>query len=357
MLSSVLTMYSAGTTDSALTTHGVLQASRLGAHLALAGVQIFHIFSSDLQRAFKTADAIRLAQPNTLKTVTQLHLLREQDFGFYEGKHFYDRPRGSDKSGREVHREAHMNTEGFRDVESKRSMNARVEAFLDGYLVSLLGKVGDEETVAVVAHGIILTYLWRGILARFEPGTVAIASGVVAGDNGMGLEYLGGWSNTGYLDLEVKSKVLPLSSLPATSMESSNPIDHVEAVDSGITSLPAAKLHPKPNPLPATDADNFSIKQSRVVPVVPIAQQAPDPTLPDGSVPLPQIQPAPPGSSISVAAPAVPPRLLNMSLVVKAVNSQEHLKGLKKTRGGIGSSKHDEKQKTMDAFFKRQKLG
>jgi hypothetical protein len=46
-----------------------------------------------------------------------------------------------------------------------------------------------------------------------------------------------------------------------------------------------------------------------------------------------------------------------MSLVVKAVNSQEHLKGLKKTRGGIGSSKHDEKQKTMDSFFKRQKLG
>ena len=356
MLSSLLTMYSAGTTDSALTTHGVLQASRLGAHLAATGVQVSHIFSSDLQRAFKTAEAIRLAQPNALKTVTQLHLLREQDFGFYEGKHFYDRPKGSDKSGREVHREAHMNTEGFRDVESKRSMNARVEAFLDGYLVSLLGKVGNKETVAVVAHGIILTYLWRGILARFEPETVVIASGVAAGDNGMGLEYLGGWSNTGYLDLEVKSKVLPLSSL-ATSMESSNPIGQVEIVDSGIASLPAAKLLSEPNPLSATDADNFSSKQSRVFPFVPMAQQAPDPTLPDGSVPLPRTKPEPRGSSISVTAPAVPPRLLNMLLVVKAVNSQEHLKGLKKTRGGIGSSKHDEKQKTMDSFFKRQKLG
>lgn len=39
-------------------------------------------------------------------------------------------------------------------------------------------------------------------------------------------------------------------------------------------------------------------------------------------------------------------------LTVTAVNNVEHLQGLKKTRGGIGSAKFDSKQKTMDSFFK-----
>jgi len=55
--------------------------------------------------------------------------------------------------------------------------------------------------------------------------------------------------------------------------------------------------------------------------------------------------------------PPPPPRGLGeLSLVVKAVNSQEHLKGLKKTRGGIGSLKHDSNQKTVDSFFKKRRL-
>jgi hypothetical protein len=42
--------------------------------------------------------------------------------------------------------------------------------------------------------------------------------------------------------------------------------------------------------------------------------------------------------------------------VVNAVNSQEHLKGLKKTRGGIGNLKHDSNQQKVDSFFKKRKL-
>jgi hypothetical protein len=278
--------------------------------------------------------------------VVQLQLLREQDFGFYEGKHFYERPKGSDKTSRE----AHLNTEGFRDVESKQSMIARVESFIEGYFFAVLGQVGAEETVAVVAHGIILAYLWRGILSRFEPGNVVVASGVVAGGNGMGLEYLGGWSNTGYLELEIISRVLPLPSLSATAVQTANSNEQSEA-DSGAASLPAANL------VPATDTGTSSSMQSHVIPSTPMTLQVPDPTLPDGSTALPQAQPITHEPTINSAAPVIPPKLPNMSLVVKAVNIQEHLKGLKKTRGGIGSSKHDEKQKTMDSFFKRQKLG
>lgn len=42
----------------------------------------------------------------------------------------------------------------------------------------------------------------------------------------------------------------------------------------------------------------------------------------------------------------------SIRLEVVVVNSVEHLRGLKKTRGGIGSAKFDSKQKTMDSFFK-----
>ncbi|CAK7565144.1 MAG: hypothetical protein SEPTF4163_003053 [Sporothrix epigloea] len=41
----------------------------------------------------------------------------------------------------------------------------------------------------------------------------------------------------------------------------------------------------------------------------------------------------------------------SVGLRVVSVNCTEHLNGLKKTRGGIGSQQFDPKQKTMDAFF------
>ncbi|KAG0646131.1 phosphoserine phosphatase 2 [Hyphodiscus hymeniophilus] len=314
----LLTSSSAGTTDSALTTHGVLQASRLGSHLATTGARVSYIFSSDLQRAFKTAEAVRVAQADAPESVTQLRILREQDFGYYEGKHFYERPKGSDKSGKEAHREVHLNTEGFRDVESKSSMSARVEVFFNEHLMPLLPFVADCETIAIIAHGIILTHLWRGVLACFHSGDVTVAPGVMAGGAGMGLEYLGGWSNTGYLDLEITSKVGP----PSVHLADIMPGSSSRLVVDTVTSIP----------------DSLPL---------------PDVTLPNGST-----------SSVHVQEFAetsftyeLPVKLPNRALTVKAVNSQEHLDGLKKTRGGIGSLKHDETQKTVDSFFKRQRLG
>jgi broad specificity phosphatase PhoE len=347
-------LLSAGTTDSPLTTHGVLQASRLGSHLASADVQVSYIFSSDLQRAFKTAEAIRLAQPDAPETVTQLQVLREQDFGFYEGKHFYERPKGGDKSGRDAHREAHLNTKRFQDVESKQSMIARVEAFLDGHLVPLFPFVTDAETVAVVAHGIILTYLWRGILARFHPGSVAVAAGVMVGGAGLGLEYLGGWSNTGYLDLEIKSKGLRGPDPPQSSTGLSHPNGQNQDVGPELKAGPPGAAALTPNRLPAAV---LSVQRADGVVPSPIAQRVTDPAMLDGLISIPHNGSPAPEPTLSTTTVEPPSKLLDQALVVKAVNSQEHLKGLKKTRGGIGSSKHDEKQKTVDSFFKRQKLG
>jgi hypothetical protein len=287
-------------------------------------MKIAHLFSSDLQRAAITAEAIREAQDPAPPETIKLQLLREQDFGFYEGKKFFERPREGNKSGKDAHLEAHRDEPGFVDVESKESMRIRVENFIDAHLVQLIHE--QDKSVVVVAHGIILSHLWRAMLKRFHP-FVTVASGVQATGPGMSLEYLGGWSNTGYLDLEVKKRARPSN----------------------------GDVEPD---VAATFAMTPSI--SRV-------WTAPDPVLPDGSVAkaitsqgsfTPPQKPAT-GSLVPVdpsLAPFPSPGLKELHLVVKAVNSQEHLKGLKKTRGGIGNLKHDSSQKTVDSFFKKRKL-
>ncbi|KAN0112277.1 phosphoglycerate mutase-like protein [Hyaloscypha variabilis] len=320
----------AGITDSALTNHGVLQANRLGNHLAENGVKVSYLFSSDLQRAFITAEAIREAQDPTRPQTTKLQLLREQDFGFYEGKKFFERPREGNKTGKDAHLEAHRDEPGFVDVESKESMRIRVDAFIDAHLVQLMHEVEEDKTVAVVAHGIILSHLWRAILKRFHP-FVTVAPEVQSRAPGFSLEYLGGWSNTGYLDLEVKRRPGSVGRFSGSSADAA----------------------------PSADISIIS----------PISG-APDPVLPDGSLPegTESQNPPPTSSSALPQNPATteetafdpshaPPRgLQDFYLVINAVNSQEHLKGLKKTRGGIGSLKHDSNQQRVDSFFKKQKL-
>ncbi|KAK0100618.1 hypothetical protein ONS95_007073 [Cadophora gregata] len=289
----------AGVTDSALTNHGVLQANRLATYLANTDVKISHIFSSDLQRAFKTAEAIRVAQSPAPTETTKLEVLREQDFGFYEGKSFIERPKEGNSSGKAAHQEAHRHDPGFKDVESKDSMKARSDTFIDIHLISLLHTVSDDKTVAIVAHGIILSHLWRAILRRFHPFKVSVAQGIQPAGNGFGLEHLGGWSNTGYLDLEVKPEAKGVSAT-------------------------VEKTGPGTEPKSSEDTSELPQNPSTPPPAIP---ESPNPAS----------------------------HILRMSLLVKAVNSKEHLVGLKKTRGGIGSLEHDSNQKTVDSFFKKKR--
>jgi broad specificity phosphatase PhoE len=296
-LCSILNRPSAGTTNSALTNHGVLQANRLAHHLVATDVKVTHIFSSDLTRAFKTAEAIRLAQPKSadehapfaLET-KQLANLREQDFGSLEGKTFYERSSDSKKTGKELNSDAHKNNADFKDVETQEAMRARSNMFIDEYLLDLFHSVPGDYAVVVVAHGIILAHLWRCVLHRFAPTAVSVAPDVLAADREFILEHLGGWSNTGYLELEIMPRTG--ESLKTTS--------------------------PAPTEAPAS--------------VLLVEAEA-------------------------TANDATKRKLLDLSLVVKAVNSLEHLKGLKRTRGGIGSSKYDEGQKTIESSFKKRKIG
>lgn len=242
----------------------MLQAQRLGAHLYARvddGGRLAHIFSSDLQRAFKTAEAIRDAQsraPAVPVAVVKTADLREKDFRSSEGKSFRSRRDG-------------VPPQASQDgPETTQEMRIRAERFIASYLEPIFaaeGAAASGHAVVIVAHGLILGVLLKAILAKYSPAELLRLSGLGGGGNS---EYLVAWSNTGYLEASVE---------------------------------------------PKAEQDSVSM-------VNDTAQQ--------------QWR-----GLITVA--------------VKVINCKDHLQGLQRTRGGIGSAKFDEKQKTMDSFFAASK--
>lgn len=199
----ILTVYcSAGSRDSPLTNHGVLQARRLGAHLASRSSSIGpvqHIFSSNLQRAVKTAKAVAEAQAvvagvDDVPAVVQLVELREKDFGSEEGQRFGTRAQSA---------EATKRTLDWVEPEPRDAMKTRVDRFIETYFVPTILRGFDSDvnhSVVVVAHGIILNIVLRSLLSRFGPEELTRLAR--PGDASGRLESLASWSNTGYLEMD-----------------------------------------------------------------------------------------------------------------------------------------------------------
>lgn len=166
-------------------------------------------------------------------------------------------------------------------------MAARINEFNRDHLVPLLNNEsgGKEKVIAIVSHGIILSRLWGCFLKLLPKTSVTLSPELPAGTGrSAGLEYLGGWSNTGYLELDIQNI-------------------SAAATKNGVL-FPASSRSPEP-----PNAD-------------------PDSTL----------------------------ALYNYRVVIKTVNGKEHLQGLKRTKGGVGSSKFDEGQKSIESFFKKRKV-
>ncbi|KAH0553000.1 hypothetical protein GP486_006804 [Trichoglossum hirsutum] len=273
----------AGVTDSVLSNHGVSQARYLGAHFASAGLRFTKIFSSDLQRAFKTAEAICLAQPSQMERnpppVHRLDILREQDFGSMEGVTYLTRHRGT--TGRGESSRLGEDT-GFKEMESMESMVARMNTFLDERLLPLVAEDPEkdilaEEVVAIVSHGVILSVFWRCLLSRFDPQSV-LPSPRAFEQSGGSYNHMTRWANTGYSELHIRRKL----------------DEQVKQDDASVI----------PKSLSVPDADGM---------------------------------------------------LVAWSLTIRSINDRDHLAGLKRTGGGIGSSKSDGAQQNIEAFFKKDK--
>ncbi|KAK4135781.1 phosphoglycerate mutase-like protein [Trichocladium antarcticum] len=192
----------AGTRNSPLTSHGVLQARRLGAYLASQHPPATHIFSSDLRRAVATAQAVIDAQASSLTAddndgggdgalplkLVQLPDLRERDFGSAEGEKFG------------------VSSLLLAGAESREQMRTRAQRVVRGHLEPLLLAGSDHEAlVVVVAHGLVLDVLLRVLLARFGPVELARLSAR------SGTGHLASWSNTGYVEAVVRAGPKPVA--------------------------------------------------------------------------------------------------------------------------------------------------
>lgn len=205
----------AGVTDSRLTNHGVLQTQRLGKFLTTnRKLHFTQIFTSDLQRAWVTGDEVRKSQQDeygSSKAVTEvikLELLREQDFGSLELV-----PWASKRDDDPLTVKVPSDTDpDFRPKETKEQMRKRADTFLDDYLSPLLAVDSIEETIAVVSHGLFLSALWRALLTRFKTSSITLGPEIGPQSPGRPLEYIGAWSNTGYLELEISNQKQELPS-------------------------------------------------------------------------------------------------------------------------------------------------
>ncbi|KAI7316200.1 hypothetical protein KC315_g10848 [Hortaea werneckii] len=350
----------AGVRDSALTNHGFDQARRLGDYFAQIGLNFSHIFSSPLSRAYKTAEAIQTAQkplsePNGdpkrfVRGIVKVKALMEQDFGFYEGKPYYAKtdPR---RSGRDAHHEKHKNDPGFVDIESKDAIARRADDFLDEHLVPLLHSNEEEKelVVAVVSHGMLLMHLWRRLLLRLPRKSLTIAPEVTEARGSVVLEHLGGWGNTGYLELSLTKEARDATTEP---------------VDTELWYRGQEPSHAPLGPYPYTDGAQPENSQTEVA--LSTESSAGDAVAPPTPVPPPAEvgeaeakAEATPQTSTELGPGKDAPGthiLHGWSTTILAIDSKQHLGGLKRQRGGIGSLAHDEGQKKLDSFFrKRQK--
>lgn len=299
----------AGTLDSALTNHGTEQANRLGESFAENSVAFSHIFASPLSRAFKTAQAIQKAQTNTNLEIVKAQELVERDYGAYEGRPYASKAQwmstGSDGT-----------EEARGGVESAISMAKRCDTFLDLYLLPLFDEDSrDAFVIAVVAHGMLLSHLWRRLLLRMPKDSLIIAPEIIAARGNIIPDRLGGWSNTGYLELSIRREDEPQAK-PTSSVDQSQ-----GATEDG-------EVKPSPTPVPP-----------------PLQSEGAD-----LSVTSPKRQEKAIGSNTS------PSMLTGRTTTIVAIDSRKHLLGLKRQPGGIGSLANDQSQKKVDTFFKPLKL-
>lgn len=165
--------------------------------------------------------------------------------------------------------------------------------------------MSNRGAIAVVSHGILLSHLWRRLLLRLPPKSVTIAPDIIASKGTIVLQHLGGWSNTGYLQLLLTSEA------EGTAADRQLSPPRTAFSDTGLSH----------------SAAEMGIRKEVTKDDDPVA---------GGSITAPKL-------------------LFSWSTLIVAIDRKDHLVGLKRQRGGIGRSAHDEGQQKLTGFFKRQR--
>ncbi|KAJ5188386.1 hypothetical protein N7491_004711 [Penicillium cf. griseofulvum] len=185
----------AGTTDSALTSHGMAQINCLAQYFVSNSIKFTTAFSSDLSRARITAEGVCHAQVSPGETQLQpilTHTLREKDYGSMEGRSWKDSPPSPRPRDWVI-------------PESNESMRKRAKAFFDEHLLPLIKRdPHGGQNVAIVSHGIILRELWTYFVEISNPADTSMAT----------LHRKPVWSNTGYMTILIIPNLTERTMLP-----------------------------------------------------------------------------------------------------------------------------------------------
>jgi hypothetical protein len=186
----------------------------------------------------------------------------------------------------------------YQEQESQASITMRATIFLNEYIFPLLHSeqiTGQKEVVAVISHGILLSVLWKTLSGLFLPQCISLGPDAHVLP-GITLEYVPGLSNTGYLELDI----LPVENMCLAVVPLAPRSASYDVLVNDWTKLPHYTMKSSPS-------ENGSSKSSP---------------------------------------------LTDWQMVVVTVNGRQHLSNLKRTRG-VGSTKHDKRQKRIENFFNK----
>ncbi len=180
-----------GQMDLPLDDTGRWQAARLAQ--ALAGEDLAAVYSSDLQRALATAQALVASTGAPLHTNP---LLRERGFGCFEGQLYADIERDWPAQAQRWRR---------READFGPGGGEVLQAFYTRCVdtVCALAAQHPGQTIAIVAHGGVLDCLYRAAvgLALDAPRSWQLGNATINRllFNGVGLALVG-WNDTGHLE-------------------------------------------------------------------------------------------------------------------------------------------------------------
>jgi hypothetical protein len=186
-------------------------------------------------------------------------------------------------------------------VESVESMSRRASIFTKESILPLF-HAQSSPVVAVVSHGRMLQELWPQILSIIKPTSVVCDQQLLVDSRSIDHTQIRAWSNTGFVEVTFSRALLAQPSYPVTPM----------GVSRG-----------EPRSVAAAEAEADS----------------------------PHLQ------ADAVDSVAFVPKLGSYTAVITAINGRDHLNGLSRARGGLGSARYDSRQGTLDKFFVQPRPG